>query len=632
MEYINHQSFYHMILSGARQIIVRENELNRINVFPVADGDTGSNLAYLMRMIVRETRWTEPSSVTLAAMKEACLKGSRGNSGMIFSQFIISMCEFMEKRQQIRHEEFLQMCDYSVKRSYEAVHEPQEGTVLTVMKDWVYLMGDTLSRSKGILEMLQHSFGKVCVSLENTKAQLKALQAHNVVDAGAKGFVHFVQGFMEYMLAEGAQSETAAAALAVGAQGKTAEFAPEGVQSETAAVAVAEAAEADLSLGEELEEHRHIQDEPLKHRYCTEFLFDIQTDLETIKRLLLPLGDSAVVLGSGSKGKVHIHTNHPDQAAAVLHEHGSIVYQKVEDMQRQQEMIYRRKSRVAIVVDSACDLPAEWMDRYQIHMLPLQLQVGRSAYLDKVTIEPDQFYNLLEESEEHPRTSQPQQEAAAALYRRLLEHYEEVISIHISKQLSGTLEACRRAARETSAHRIHVLDSRTLSGAYGLLAKAAGESALAGRNAEDIILELEGLLSKTEILVSVPTLKHMVRGGRVSPLKGWVAKLLDMKPIVSVDQSGKSLLYGKTFFRKSNAGKLFEMVRRLHSQNPIGEYVVLHAGSGEAARLCRDEMMRITGREPVYTTGVSPVIGLHAGKGAFSIAMLLQHNHVRRKV
>lgn len=601
MQSLNHRTLYHMILAGANEVISKEQELNAINVFPVPDGDTGTNLAHLMRMIVREAKSSRSSSEVLESIKRACLRGSRGNSGMIFSQFIISMCNYMSDRSELNHAQFIEMCEHSAAKSRRSVHEPKEGTVLSIMDDWVYILKEALALSEGVSDLLRRSFAEVCVSLENTKHQLEELRKHNVVDAGAKGFVHFLQGFI---------------------------FSLEDTYSVVNQDFDATASITSPSDTPKSSSHDYAD---LEHRYCTEFLFDIRTNLEGIKQQIAPMGNSIVAVGDDHQGKIHIHTDIPAQVAEVIQSHGWIVYQKVENMQRQQDMIYNRQASIALVIDSACDIPETWLDDYQIHRLPLHLQFGRSTYLDKVTLQSDSFYDKLEGMNEQPTTSQPAQETIDLLYEQLLSHYDHVISIHLSKSLSGTFDACRQAAERIDSSRIHVVDSRTLSGAYGLIVHHVAGAIKSGKSIEEVLNLLETSIPRSEILVSVPTLKHMIKGGRVSPLQGRIARWLHMKPIVSVDARGQSVLYGKTFYRQSNLGKMLRMISHIHDRNPIESYVLLHAGAEAPSTHCADEMERITGSKPLYITGVSPVIGLHAGRGAVSVAMMLSSQNKRRK-
>ncbi|QGQ98699.1 DegV family EDD domain-containing protein [Paenibacillus psychroresistens] len=594
MEVLNHRTFYDMIISGAQEIIYHQNELNAINVFPVADGDTGNNLAHLMGMITRDCMWGDSSKDTLERIKLACMRGSRGNSGMIFSQFIITMCNFLLLYPEVKYKQFLEMCELSVQSAIKSVAAPQEGTVLTVMKTWVRVMKEASRGTESIQQVLKQSLAEVNTALEHTKNQLEVLRVHNVVDAGAKGFVHFLKGLIEVRLQPKPFNGSSSANLT-------------------------------------LEEKPHVfaEHEEIPFRYCSEFLFETATDPEALKGQLSDLGDSLVIVSDNGLAKVHLHTNDPARAARIFSDMGKLVYQKVEDMHRQYQGIYQRKSSIALVVDSACDLPQEWMDAYQIHMLPLQLQVGKSTFLDKVTLQPDVFYTMLEESTEQPKSSQPNLLSVEQLYQQLLQQYESVVSIHLSKELSGTYNVCCMAAEQIDSARIHVVNSRTLSGAYGLLACRIAEALETGSSFSEIKHAIKGWIPKSEILVSVPTLKYMLRGGRVSPLQGKIARWLSMKPIVSIDHEGKSLLYGKTFFSKSSQGKMFQLLKRIHLKHGIAQYALLHAGNPESMKQCELEMINITGSRPLYITNVSPVIGANAGKGAISVAMLLNENNTR---
>lgn len=605
MELLTHRTFYEMIRSGAKQVIYHKKELNAINMFPVPDGDTGSNLSYLMEMILRETKWQEPSIITLEQIKTACLRGSRGNSGTIFSQFIITMCNYLLKQSELKESHFLEMCEQSVQTAYQSVASPQDGTILTVMKTWVNVMKELSPRPTSIRTIIKNSMQEVHAALENTTNQLEVLKINNVVDAGAKGFVHFLQG----TLASGEKTSEEAAG----------DNTLQGGWLEAAAGFV--------------DEHSHSlsKEQVLQFRYCCEFLFELDehSDIPFIQKKCSQAGDSMVFVSDNRQGKVHLHTNNPAQVAELLASAGRIRYQKVEDMRRQYEMIYERKSRIALVVDSACDLPQEFMDQHHIHLLPLHLQMGDSAYLDKVTLHPDAFYAKLEQSSEQPRTSQPTLDSIKLLYEQLVQHYDQVIAVHLSKELSGTFEASCLAAQQVAPDRIQVINSQTLSGSYGLLVYLTAELIAQGKSAEEAVGALQQWIKRAEILVSVPTLKYMIRGGRVSPLQGKVANLLNMKPIVSIDAEGRSKLYGKTFFARSNVKKMFQMIRYIHQSNKIEQYVILHAGAPDKVDYCQRSMEFITGCKPLYISEVAPVIGSNAGRGAVSIAMILTNDNKR---
>ena len=163
--------------------------------------------------------------------------------------------------------------------------------------------------------------------------------------------------------------------------------------------------------------------ENLTYRYCTEALIK-GTDLDglEIRKRVESHGDSIVVAGTSKLSRVHIHTNAPETVMQDLRPMGTLAFQKVEDMHRQYAAAYERKWSIALVTDSACDLPEELVEKYQVHLVPLNLFVGENQYLDKRTIKPGQFYEMLEEVDVPISTSQPSEKSFINLYSQLLTH------------------------------------------------------------------------------------------------------------------------------------------------------------------------------------------------------------------
>ncbi len=291
-------------------------------------------------------------------------------------------------------------------------------------------------------------------------------------------------------------------------------------------------------------------------------------------------------------------------------------------MLRQQEVVYRRKYPIALVTDSACDLPQELVDRYQIHRVPLTLSFGENQYLDRLTITADQFYNLLDQMPEYPRTAQPSPDLFRRLYSFLAAHYESIIAIHLSSRLSGTWNVSRLEAQRRDEKEITVIDSRHLSGSLGLLVLRAAEEIAAGRSHAEVVRCVEASRDKARIWVSVQNLKYMVKGGRVSPLKGVMGRLLNLKPIVSVDTEGKSVLYGKAFSRSANRRKILRMIAGFHDQSPLRYWAVVHAHAPALAESFARGVERLVGTPPIYQMDISPVVGVSAGIGAVAVVTL----------
>jgi hypothetical protein len=191
-------------------------------------------------------------------------------------------------------------------------------------------------------------------------------------------------------------------------------------------------------------------------------------DKEALKRAVEGFGDSLVIAGSPEVLRLHIHTDDPAGMLFSIRDFGRFVQQKADDMLRQHEDAHDRQRPIALVTDSCCDLPPDVLDRHRIHVVPIQMAFGDSAYLDKATISPDQFYRMLDEHREFPKSAQPNARTFEILYERLAAHYDSIIAIHLSQKLSGTCSSSAKAAEtvaKAAGKKITVIDSRPKSGA-----------------------------------------------------------------------------------------------------------------------------------------------------------------------
>ncbi|MRT92700.1 DAK2 domain-containing protein [Ancylomarina sp. 16SWW S1-10-2] len=591
---INGKILYYGFIAGSLQVLQNQVELNRINVFPVRDKDTGSNLASTIRAVIDNIKPHKSYKKTIGNIAEAALIGARGNSGVIFAQFLYGLSKETKNKNVITLYEFAESVKKSIPYIYEAIANPVEGTMLTVIRDW----SDFLSSKKEGL----YDFQKVIVesidvlekSLNETTSKLKALKKFGFVDAGAKGFVFFIKGVIEFIKDRNIRN---------------------------------------LALGEienvSLIHTEESLDEEITFRYCTEAIIkNLQVKTDLLKQILVKDGDSVVVAGSENTCRIHIHTNHPAQLFDKLKDIGTITFQKVDDMQRQQEVANKRKWNIALVTDSTCDLSQDLIDFYQINIVPLNLNFGDNHYLDKITLQPEQFYNLLDSSQEFPNTSQINERTFTNLYSQLASHYDAIISVHLTSQFSGTfansVKAGQRIENEFKKP-VYNIDSKNLSGALGLLVLKAAQSIEAGKTAESIVESIKTDISNTKIFVSVKELKYMIKGGRVSKPAGFIANALGINPVISMDEEGKSLLFGKTFSQKASLKKIFKHIEKIGRGKSLWNYIVLHAHNPDGAKTAELKMLEITGKKPVSVVDISPVIGMHAGNGAIAISLLFQN-------
>jgi uncharacterized protein len=582
---------YYTFIAGARKIIEHQVELNKINVFPVNDGDTGTNLASTIRAVVDSLHPHRSYKVTFDRIAETTLINARGNSGIIFAQFLYGVSTETGNFKSITIKQFAESLKNSVRYIYEAVANPVEGTMLTVIKDWANYIYDNRNRINDFNQLFLESIDILYKSLIATKSKLAVLTKANVVDAGARGFVFFVEGIVDFITNRNLRDLIQ-------------------VRSETA-------------LFEKIEESIP---EIVEFRYCTEALIkNSSLNTKSIFSILERFGNSIVIAGSDKMRRLHLHTNDPAGLFSELRNTGTLAFQKADDMVRQSEVVYNRKWKIALVTDSTCDLSQDIIDNYQINMLPININFGENHYLDKVTIQPEQFYTLLKENKDSPKSSQVNEKSFTNLYSHLASHYDSIIAVHLSDKLSGTFNSSRKAAIATSKEfnkPISVINSKNLSGALGLVVLRTAQAIEAGYSHEQIVNMAESWSNRLKIFVSVRSIKYLVRGGRVSAVRGLIARILNINPIVSIDDTGKAIVFDKTFNQRANMEKVMGYVTRINQENIIWNYIVLHANNDEAAKWYSEKMENLTHKKPVSVVNISPIIGANAGIGAASVALL----------
>ncbi len=594
ISYLDGPRLYYAFIAGGNEVIKDQNYLNRINVFPVPDSDTGTNLASTMRSIAEGAVPSPYVNKTVHSIADMALSGARGNSGLIFAQFLHGISKEIKNEKRISTSSFGEIVKKAVQHAYRSVVSPVEGTMLTVMHDWAEAVYQQRTKKQDFVDLLSYSLQITKESLIETRYKLPVLTKAGVVDAGAKGFVDFLEGITNFIKKGKLKKIPKATAL----------------------------------WREDTEFHVHKDKDAIEQRYCTEaLLVGKSMNLDKLREEIIPFGTSAIIAGSEEKVRIHIHTDHPADLFYKLKDYGAIAQLKADDMKKQYEASYERKSKIALVTDSACDLPQEIIDEYQIHVIPFNLSFGDSLFLDKVTITPEQFYTLLKTYREHPKSSQPSLKTVQNLFSFLASHYESIIVVNISDKLSGAFKLSQEASSTIQNKKISVIDSRHLSVSLGLVVLRIAEEILKGKTHQEIVRRAEEWILNTKILVDIQTLKYMVRGGRISPIKGFLAKILNLKPIVSLDSDGKGVAFGKSFSRRGNMKKILRKIKDMADEEILWKYAIVHAQSRERAEMYAEKMKGCIKQDPAYIVDISPVIGVHNGIGAVGIALMSGSKH-----
>lgn len=594
INFLNGIRLKNAVVAGAQRVIQMQEQLNNINVFPVADGDTGTNMALTMRSIADGALNNHDDSVHEMSriVADSALMGARGNSGAILAQFFQGLAEGFDGQRRATIQEFGRAVERAAVCAREAIADPQEGTILTVIHDWAQAIKSYRERAGDFADLFKQSLQAATQSLQDTPKKLKILSKAGVVDAGAQGFVHMLEGVQHFL--EAGKVERLAGAVTF--------FGNKRAKVEDAA-------------------------EDITFQFCTEALIVGEgIDRGALREQLRPLGNSMIVAGSDRRVKVHIHTNDPQKVFNIASSYGALQNTKADDMRQQHTRAHGKNGdlkTLALITDSSCDLPGDEFIRRHIHVVPVVVNFGEESFVDKVTMTDRDFYKMLSASRHHPKTSQPAPADFQEIFKQAAESFQQGLAVILSGGLSGTLQAAQTAARMMQQQfKVEVIDSRAVTIALALIVREAATAIERGDSIEEVKRRVQWAVENTRIFISVETMEYLVRGGRVSKFRGVVARLLNLKPILTLTPQGKVEVAAKTIGGEHARKKMVELVCKAARGKKNLRFMVGHADAIETAGFYAAQIRRHFEVHEVPIVSVSPALGAHAGPGAAAIAFL----------
>lgn len=579
-----------LLRAGIQRLLADQEHLNRINVFPVADGDTGTNMALTMSAVLASLRrGDDHAGSTLTRAADAALDGARGNSGAILAQFFLGMGDSAGTHAALSTAQFAHAVSTGASYARESLSDPREGTVLTVITDFAaetaHLAGTGIH---DFLNLFSQALNKARKSLQHTAEQLEELRAARVVDAGARGFVDMLEGMTDHLHLD--------------------------VDAEPAEVAI------QVEASEPTAGETH----DLSQRFCTECtITGTDIDRRKLREELSALGSSLVLAGTTRKSKVHIHVNEPAEVFRVAAQFGEVTAQKADDMHRQQHSAHARDQRVAIITDSVADIPDDKLDELGIHVVPLRVHFGERSYLDKVGLSPEQFLAELVSNPQHPKTSQPPAGDFRRQFEFLASHFDGVVSINVSGKVSGTYNAACSAAERVQSHgAIEIVDSCNASIGQGLLVIYAAELAASGGSAAQVVAGVRKMIPLTRTYALVGSLDYAVRGGRVKPAVRSLANFLRLSPILTSHDDGR-VTPGGTLFGKRHL--LEKFIRFITARMTPGQSYRIGIGHANAASQAQELLERLQHAYPqIESSFIMPVgstLSVHGGPGTLVVGV-----------
>ena len=321
MTTINAETLQKMFIAGAKNLEAKKEWINELNVFPVPDGDTGTNMTLTIMSAAKEVgAITEPTMETIAkAISTGSLRGARGNSGVILSQLFRGFTREIKKVDQIDVDVLSRACVKAVETAYKAVMKPKEGTILTVAKGMADKSCELVGESDDLVHVIDEIIKHGDYVLSQTPEMLPVLKQAGVVDSGGQGLMTVIKGAFDALL------------------GKEIDYTLEPVQT----------------AGTKVTEEVPMDDVEIKFGYCTEFIINLDKEMpkseeKAFKEFLESIGDSIVLVADDEIVKVHVHTNEPGVAITKALTYGSLSRMKIDNMREEhQERLIKNAEKMA---------------------------------------------------------------------------------------------------------------------------------------------------------------------------------------------------------------------------------------------------------------------------------------------
>ncbi|HEY7682844.1 MAG TPA: DegV family protein [Gemmatimonadales bacterium] len=591
IRYVDGPRLTRSLLAAADWVAAGREEINRINVFPVPDGDTGTNFSLTLRAVCDALRalGDAPLSVTAKTAARGAVLGARGNSGMMLAHFLLGFAEVMEGKEQATAQEVAEGFRRGADRLYDSLDDPREGTILTVAREAAHAAARAAADSPDILLFMTRLLREGEIALARTPELMAVLKEAGVVDAGGKGFVRMLEGVVRYI--EGDPILPAAPFS----------------ESEAALVPAADV---------EVAAERDFQ-------FCTELTArgEQLPPANEVRAQIRHFGGSVQVVVAGDILKVHVHTDTPEAVFTFAARWGAIQATKAEDMRAQHRRLAHGDRRpVAVIADSSADLPDAVLDRHHIVLVPLQVMFGDETYRDRVELKPAEFYRKMRFSKVHPTTSQPTLGEFVRVLRDAKAEADEVVAVLLASRLSGTYQSGLAAGKAAALEGVHFVDSATASLGLGLLALRGAELGESGWSATDIVAELHRVRRQSGCYITVDRFDNLLRSGRVTRGKAWLAGMLDVKPILSLDQEGGIIPVDRVRGRANVVPRVLSLLEKRLSPRPSAlRFGIVHAEAPETAERLRAALVAAYAPKDCFIALATGVLGTHVGFGAWGV-------------
>jgi hypothetical protein len=589
MENITPEKLKEMMLLSCKRVEERKEEINKINVFPVPDQDTGNNLAKTLlgiKEFIEGKDFKKINEISESAL-DGALTNAQGNAGVIYTGFLAGFLSDLVG-DSIDVPKLAVALEKGSQRARQSIQSPKEGTILDVIDATAETFKKESGKEKDVIIVFRKSVENAREALLATREKMEIFRRANVVDAGGLGFLIILESYLEAI---------------------------------------------DPEFVEVLQKHekpsekvkRFIQ--TISYRYEVVCLLKNPTiDERRIREKLKKLGNCLDIVQVKDKIKIHIHTDYPEEVKSILINAGQAQSMRVEDMAKEvagEESV--RKVAIGIVTEDAVDLPKKVLERYQIETAPLVFDWTEGENLSSENICQKMREIDKRGSKDLPKVSSPIPKSYSNALEKQIDKFGKVLCITLSSNISGCYDSAKQAEKTiTRGGRIIILDSLNASAGQSLLALRAIELIQEQREINEVLAEIKKLIPKTFLYLSLEDPKWLESAKKITKGQAnWIKRMKKLKfqPLMTI-KKGKIVREG-TVYVKDTAEALFKKIsketKNARKKGLRIRVVISHADNPEGAESLRKMLKEIKAEVP-FVVLASPAVCVNVGPGALIAA------------
>jgi len=568
-----------MILFSCERIERDKDQINKINVFPVPDQDTGNNLSATLKGIKEQIEDRDFSSIEELSdsVLEGALAGAQGNAGIIYTGFLAGFFPALDNNSSANAEKLAFAFKKGAERARESIQNPKPGTILDVVEAFASAFEEGAKKEKDIIKIFYQALEEADKALEQTPDKMELLKKAGVVDAGGLGFLMILETYLD-ILQE---------------QGDITSLKPS-------------------SAKEEIKPRRFIQ--IISNRYeVVALINNVAENEKSIKEKLKGLGDCLDIIQIGNKTKIHIHTDSPYEVRDALKNLGDTESMKIQDMAR--EVIGEKSIEnvsIGLVIDERAGLTQKIINHYDIEVVPFKI-----TWPEGESLPGDTVCEKIKEAKKQGLTKKPKIESIAPeffleSYKKQLEKFENVLCIVSSSRLADNYRSALKAKDllpSEQKEKVFVIDSKNISAGQSLLILEAIELIKEHFQAKEIAARLEKSIPKINVYAILENVNWWKKTDQwLKPKEKQIFSLAQMK-------DGKMIPIGKVK-TKNFAEVLFEKIDRSTARDiKKGKRiraVIAHGDNPEQAEQLKSSLKKFKRADISFVTITDPVTSINA--------------------